>query len=70
MALHPQSNGMVERFNRAHEQHMSKVVDKIQIDWDPCIQLFIMAYRSSVHNITDMTPAKLVIGRDISLPGD
>ena len=68
--LHPQSDGMVERFNSTLEQHLSKVVDKNQTDWDQRIPLFLMAYRSSVHDTTGMTPAKLVFGREIRLPGD
>ena len=32
--LRPQSDGMVERFNRTLQQHLSKVVDKNQTDWD------------------------------------
>ena len=35
-----------------------------------CIPLFLMAYRSSVHDTTGMTPAKLAFGREICLPGD
>ena len=68
--LHPQSDGMVERFNRTLEQHLLKVVDENQTDWDQRIPLFLMAYRSSVHDTTGMTPAKLVLGREIRLPGD
>ena len=69
--LHPQSDGMVERFNRTLEQHLSKVVDENQTDWDQRIPpLFPMAYRSSGHDTTGMTPAKLVFGREIRLPGD
>ena len=61
---------MIERFNRTFEQHLSKVVDENQTDWDQRIPLFLMAYRSSVHDTTGMTPAKLVFGREIRLPGD
>jgi transposase InsO family protein len=34
--LHPQSDGMVERFNRTMEQHLSKVVDQHQRDIYHC----------------------------------
>ena len=37
--LHPQSDGMVERFNSTLEQHLSKVVDENQTDWDQRIPL-------------------------------
>ena len=35
---------------------------------DRCIPLFLMTYRSSVHDTTSMTPAKLVFGWEILLP--
>ena len=37
---------------------------------DRRIPLFLMVYRSSVHNTTDITPAKLVFGREFGRPGD
>ena len=67
--LHPQSDRMVA-LNRTLEQHLSKVVDENQTDWDQRIPLFLMAYRSSVHNTIGMTSAKLVFGQEICLPGD
>ena len=33
-SLHPQSDGIVEGFNRSLEQHLSKIVDENQTDWD------------------------------------
>ena len=39
-ALHPQSDGMVERFNRTTEQHLSKMVSEQQDDWDKYIYNF------------------------------
>ena len=60
---------MVERVNSTLEQHHSKVVDESQTDWDQHIPLVLMVYRSSVHEKIAMTPAKLVFGREIRLPG-
>jgi transposase InsO family protein len=68
--LHPQSDGMVERFNRTLEQHLQKVVSQNQRDWDEHIPLFLLAYRSSVHNSTQLSPARLVFGRELRLPCD
>ena len=50
--LHPQSDGMVERFNRTMEEHLSKVVAEHQKDWDRHLPLFLLAYRSAVHDTT------------------
>ena len=68
--LHPQSDGMVERFNRTIQQHLSKMVGENQVDWDKHIPLFLMAYRGSVHNTTKATPSKMLFGREIRLPCD
>lgn len=69
-ALHPQSDGMVERFNKTIEDHLSKVVEGHQQDWDQYLPLFLMAYRSAVHDTTGMTPAMVLFGRELRLPCD
>lgn len=68
--LHPQSDGMVERFNRTLEEYLRKVVSSHQKDWDEHIPKFLMAYRSAVHDSTLRTPAKILFGTDLKLPGD
>jgi len=68
--LHPQSDGIVERFNKTMKQHLSKVVDQHQKDWDQHIPLFLMAYRAAVHNTTGQSPSKVLFGRELPLPCD
>ncbi len=68
--LHPESDGMVERFNRTIESQISKFVDANQRDWEVHVPLLLMAYRSSVHDTTGCTPAQLMLGRDLRLPID
>ena len=68
--LHPQSDGMVERFNRTLEEHLRKVVDSGQRDWDEHIPKFLLAYRSAIHDSTSRTPAKVLFGNELKLPGD
>ena len=68
--LHPQSDGMVERFNRTIEAQLSKFVDYHQDDWDQCVPLLLMAYRTSIHETTGCTPAMMMMGRDLRLPID
>lgn len=67
---HPQSDGMIERFNRTLEAQLSKFVDYNQHDWDTHIPLLLLAYRSAVHESTRCTPAKMTFGRDLRLPID
>lgn len=69
-ALHPQSDGMVERFNRTLENQMAIFANKSQQNWDENLPLFLMAYRSAVHESTKETPAKLMFGRELNLPID
>jgi predicted aspartyl protease len=68
--LHPQSDGMVERFNRTMEQHLSKVVDQHQRDWDRHLPLFLLVYRAVIHETTHQTPAKILFGHELRLPCD
>ena len=69
-ALHPQSDGLVERVNRTLESQLSKFVDRNQKDWDHLLPFMMMALRSAVQESTRSTPAKLQLGRELRLPVD
>ena len=64
---HPQSDSMVERYNRTLESQLSKFADHNQRDWDLHIPFLIMAYRSADHNSTGCSPAKMMLGRELKL---
>ena len=49
----PQTNGMVERFNRTIIQMLKKFVKPHQKDWDVHVQYLLMAYRSTKHTTTE-----------------
>ena len=66
-SLHPQSDEMVERFNRIIEDQLSKFVDDNQRDWDT---LLLMAYRTAVNETIGCSPAELIMGRDLRLSID
>lgn len=66
--LHPQSNGLVERFNRTLATMLTMYCSSNQSSWDKYLPQVMMAYRSSVHASTSQTPNKMVFGRDIVLP--
>ncbi|UYV78481.1 K02A2.6-like [Cordylochernes scorpioides] len=68
--LHPQSDEMDERFNKAMKEHLSKVVEQHKRDWDVRLPPFLMAYRAAIHEITGQTPAKIMFGRELRLPCD
>lgn len=67
-ALHPQSDGMVERFNRTILDYLAKFVDEHQRNWDTFLPLLMMSYRSTVHQSTKQTPAMLLFGRELRIP--
>ena len=64
----PQSDGMVERFNRTLENLLAKYVQANQKDWDRYIPFVMMAYRSATHESTGYSPSKLMFGRELRLP--
>lgn len=68
--LHPQSDGMVERLNRTLLRYLSANVDWDQRDWDAWIPLFLLSYRSAIHETTGCSPAAMLMGRDLRLPTD
>lgn len=68
--LRPQSDGMVERFNRTVLDYLAKFVDRNQRNWDELLPLALLAYRSAEHEVTKFSPALLTFGRELRLPID
>lgn len=62
-AYHPQTNGLVERFNRTLQDALRKVVNTDGTDWDLYIKEVLYGYRSSVHASTGFTPFFVMFGR-------
>ena len=66
----PESDGMVERFNRTLKDMLSKYIDEQGLDWDANVKAYSMAYNSSVHSATGFTPFFLVHGYEPRVPLD
>jgi len=68
--LWPQANGEVERQNRSLLKAM-RVAHAEGRDWKKELPKFLLAYRSTPHMKTRVSPAKLLFGRGIrsKLPG-
>ena len=62
--LWPQANGEVERQNRSLLKAM-RIAHSEGRDWQREMQKFLLAYRSTPHTITGVSPAKLLFGREI-----
>ena len=69
-AYHPQSNGLVERFNRTLLNMLTKCIAADQRDWDQKLPLLMLAYRSSEHDSTGYSPSQMMLGREVELPVD
>ncbi len=69
-AYHPQSDGQVERFNRTLESMLRAYVADNQNEWDLYLQVLMMAYRSSPHESTKVSPNEMIFGKEIRLPID
>ena len=65
---HPQTDGLVERFNKTLKQMLSKVVAKGGHNWDEMLGSVLLAYRATPHSSTGMSPFFLVYGRTPCLP--
>ena len=68
--LHPQSDGLVERFHRNLGDQLAIVTSKHQRDWDKHLPLVLMACRSAVQESTECTPALLLLGRELRTPAE
>ncbi|KAJ8346723.1 hypothetical protein SKAU_G00281240 [Synaphobranchus kaupii] len=68
--LHPQSDGLVERFNRTLATQLAILASQHQRDWDRHLPLVLWAYRSAVQESSQLTPAALMFGRELRTPVD
>ena len=61
---HPQSDGMVERFNKTLVTMLSGFVNDNHTDWDEQLPYVMMAYRPSEHETIGFTPNMCMLGRE------
>ena len=67
-AYHPQTDGLVERFNRTLTDMLSKKVTQSGRDWDVQLPYVLFTYRASMQHSTGESPFFLLYGRDPVLP--
>ena len=67
-AYHPQTDGLVERFNRTLITMLAKTAKKGGRDWDKHLPYVLFAYRASEQQSTRESPFFLLYGRDPRLP--
>ena len=64
---HPQSDGMIERFNRTLLSMLRMAAVDDETNWDLRIPCLMLAYRTSIHEATKHTPFSLMFGREVQL---
>ena len=64
---HPQTDGLVERFNATLTDMIAKTTEKHGRDWDRHLPYFLHAYRTTVQSSTGESPSLLLYGRDSRL---
>ena len=68
--LPPDSDGMVERFNRTCLMMLSMFVNDRRDNWHELLPFVMHACRTSVHESTGYSPFRLMMGEECSLPQD
>ena len=69
-AHHPQTDGLVERFNRTLTDMLSKKVKKGGKDWDQQLPYVLFTYRASIQESTGESPFFLLYDRTPRVPTD
>ena len=67
-AYHPQTDGLVERFNRTLTAMLAKTAERGGKNWDEKLPFVLFAYRASQQQSTLESPFFLLYGRDPRLP--
>ena len=67
---HPQTDGMVERFNATFKRLLWKLTQDLRVEWDKYLPFVLWAYRGTVHSATGFSPFHLLFGRKIHMPLD
>ena len=67
---HPQTNGMVERFNATLKRLLLKLTQNPKVEGDECLPYVLCAYRGTVHKTTGFSPYQMSYGRPMRMPLD
>ena len=65
---HPQTDGMVERFNGTQKSMLKRSFCSFHGQWDRALPLVLGEYRSTPCRATGFTPAELLLGGNIRTP--
>ncbi len=69
-AYHPQTDGMVERFNGTLKTGLKKFIQDYHGQWHKALPFILFAYRETPHTTTGFSPFELLLGRNPTGPLD
>ena len=67
---HPQTDGMVERFNATLKRLLRKLTQNSEVEWDLCLSYVLWSYRRTIHKTTGFSPYQLLFGKQMRMPLD
>ena len=67
---HPQTDGLVERFNGTMKSMMKKFTSRNQKDWDEYLPYLLFVYRDATQESTGFALFELLYGRSVRGPLD
>ena len=67
---HPQTDGLVERFNKTLKLMLRKLVSKEGKNWDRLLPYVLFAYQEVPQSTTGFSPFELLYGREVRGPLD
>ena len=69
-AYHPQSDGLIERFNRTLLSMLATAANENPFNWEEHLRPLCMAYNTSVQSTTGFSPFSLMFGHQVWMPMD
>jgi len=65
---HPRGDGLVERFNRTLLKILRGLIRGRPSEWEECLPLALLAYRTAKHASAGLSPFEMMFGRDAKVP--
>ena len=67
---HPQTDGMVKRFNATLKRLLHKLTQNPKVEWGECLPYVLWVYMGIVHKTTGFSPYQMLYGRPMRMPPD